>query len=230
MMVSMRISNTPIKVKVTILFFLIPLWVAITWLGIYLHPGRGFWIGVLVGFTTVLVLLIADFGHAIAHIFSARYSGAPMDEIQISAEQGMPRTLYWNNEVSPNTHRMRAIGGPIFNLLGLLLSLIIYTVVTRNSIAWELAAWSAGGHGLLFIMSLTPMPMVDGGTILKWTLVAKGKSAKEADEIVRRIDWLLGLIAGIIGLVLIVMQIWIAGMILMGVGVVVIAITVGKLS
>ncbi|PKN87238.1 MAG: hypothetical protein CVU46_05130 [Chloroflexi bacterium HGW-Chloroflexi-8] len=228
-MISMRISNTPIKVKVTIFFFLVPLWVAITWLGIVLHPGRGFWTGVLVGFTTVLVLLIADFGHAIAHIISARYSGAPMDEIQISAEQGMPRTLYWNNEVSPNVHRIRALGGPVFNLLGLLLSLLIYTVVPRNSISWELAAWSAGGHGLLFIMSLTPMPMVDGGTLLKWTLVARGKAVREADQIVKRIDWSLGIAAGIVGLVLIVMQIWIAGMILMGVGAVVIAITAGKL-
>ncbi|MHB8133512.1 MAG: hypothetical protein ACYDH1_04720 [Anaerolineaceae bacterium] len=228
-MISMRISNTLIKVKVTILFFLVPLWVAITWLGIVLHPGRGFWTGVLVGFSTVLVLLIADFGHAIAHIISARYSGAPMDEIQISAEQGMPRTLYWNNEVSPNTHRIRALGGPVFNLLGLLLSLLIFTVVPRNSIAWELAAWSAGGHGLLFIMSLTPMPMVDGGTLLKWTLVARGKAVREADQIVKRIDWSLGIAAGIVGLVLIVMQIWIAGMILMGVGAVVIAITAGKL-
>jgi len=227
--ISMRISNTPIKVKVTIFFFLVPLWVAITWLGIVLHPGRGFWTGVLVGFTTVLVLLIADFGHAIAHIISARYSGAPMDEIQISAEQGMPRTLYWNNEVSPNVHRIRALGGPVFNLLGLLLSLLIYTVVPRNSISWELAAWSAGGHGLLFIMSLTPMPMVDGGTLLKWTLVARGKAVREADQIVKRIDWSLGIAAGIVGLVLIVMQIWIAGMILMGVGAVVIAITAGKL-
>jgi hypothetical protein len=228
-MVSMRIFDTPIKVKVTFLIFIVPLWVGITWLDLHWHPGRGFWPGVLIGFVTVILLLIAEFGHPIAHILSARYAWAPMDEIQISAERGMPRTLYWNNEVSPDAHRMRAIGGPIFNLLGLLLSLVIYAAVPGNSIAWELAAWSAVGHGLLLIMSLAPVPIVDGGTILKWTLVARGKAVTEADEILRRVDWVMGIVAGIVGVVLIAMQIWIAGMILMGIGIVVIGVAAGKI-
>ena len=146
-MISMRVFDTPIKVKATFLIFIVPVWVGVTWLGLYWHPGRGFWPGVLIGFVTVILLLIAEIGHPIAHIFSARYAGAPMDEIQIAAETGMPRTLYWNNEVSPEVHRMRAIGGPIFNLLGLLISMVIYAAVPRNSITWELAAWSAVGHG-----------------------------------------------------------------------------------
>lgn len=228
-MVSMRIFDTPIKVKVTFLIYIVPLWVGVTWLGLYWHPGRGFWPGVLVGFVTVILLLIAELGHPIAHIFSARYAGAPMDEIRISAEEGMPRTLYWNNEVSPDVHRMRAMGGLIFNLLGLLISLAIYAVVPGNSIAWELAAWSAVGHGLLLIMSLFPVPMVDGGTILKWTLVARGKAVTEADEIVRRVDWVMGIVAGIVGVVLIAMQIWIAGAILIGIGAVVIGVAAGKI-
>ena len=228
-MVSMRIFDTPVKVKVTFLIFIIPVWVGVTWLGLYWHPGRGFWPGVLVGFASLILLLIAELGHPIAHIFSARFAGAPMDEIQISAEAGMPRTLYWNNEVSPEVHRMRATGGLLFNLLGLLLSLVIYAAVPGNSIARELAAWSAGGHGLLLIMSLAPVPMVDGGTILKWTLVARGKTVPEADEILRRVDWVMGIVAGIVGVVLIAMQIWIAGLILMGIGAVVIGVAAGKI-
>jgi hypothetical protein len=228
-MVSLRIFDTPIKVKATFLIYIVPLWVGITWLGLHWHPSRGFWPGVLIGFVTVIILLIAEIGHPIAHIFSARYAGAPMDEIQISAEAGMPRTLYWNNEVSPDVHRMRAMGGLIFNLLGLLLSLAIYAVVPGNSIAWELAAWSAAGHGLLFIMSLAPVPMVDGGTILKWTLVARRRTVTEADEIVRRIDWVMGIVAGIVGFVLIALQNWIAGVILIGIGIVVIGIAVGRI-
>jgi Zn-dependent protease len=152
-----------------------------------------------------------------------------MDEIQISAEAGMPRTLYWNNEVSPDVHRLRAIGGLIFNLLGLLLSLAIYGVVPGNSIAWELAAWSAAGHGLLFIMSLAPVPMVDGGTILKWTLVARGRTVAKADEIVRRVDWVMGIVAGIVGVVLIALKIWIAGVILVGIGIVILCVAAGKI-
>jgi hypothetical protein len=71
--------------------------------------------------------------------------------------------------------------------------------------------------------------MVDGGTILKWTLVARGKSVTEADESVRRVDWVMGIVAGIIGVVLIAMQIWIAGVILMSIGAVVVGIALGKI-
>ena len=228
-MISMRIFDTPIKVKATFLIFIVPIWVGVTWLGLYWHPGRGFWPGVLIGFVTVILLLVAEIGHPIAHIFSARYARAPMDEIQISAEMGMPRTLYWNNEVSPDAHRMRAIGGLIFNLLGLLLSLAIFAVVPGNSIARELAAWSAAGHGLLFIMSLAPVPMVDGGTLLKWTLVARGRTIAKADEILRRVDWVMGIVGGVAGVVLIALQIWIAGVILVVVGVVVLCVAAGKI-
>ena len=78
-------------------------------------------------------------------------------------------------------------------------------------------------------MSLSPVPMVDGGTLLKWTLVARGKTVTEADEIVRRVDWVMGTVAGIVGVVLIAMQIWIAGVILMVIGAVVIGIVTGKI-
>jgi len=214
-MISTRIFGTPIKVKFTFLVFIIPLWGVITWLGIHWHPGRGFWSGVLIGFLTMIVLLIAEIGHPIAHIFSARIAGAPMDEIMISAETGMPRTLYFNNDVSPQAHRMRASGGLIFNLMGILLSLVVFVVVPISSLARELAAWSAVGHGLLLIMSLAPVPSVDGGSILKWTLVARGKTVAQADEIVRRVDCGVGIIAGILGLLLLAMQIWVAGAISM---------------
>ena len=228
-MISMRIFDTPIKVKVTFLIYIVPIWIGVTWLGLYWHPGRGFWPGVLIGFVTVILLLIAEIGHPIAHIFSARYAGAPMDEIQIAAETGMPRTLYWNNEVSPDAHRMRAMGGLLFNLLGLLLSLAIFAAVPVNSIARELAAWSAAGHGLLLIMSLAPVPMVDGGTLLKWTLVARGRTVTQADEIVRRVDWVMGIVGGVVGVVLIALQMWIAGVILGGIGVVVLCVAAGKI-
>lgn len=187
----MKIFGTPVKVKGTILIPLVAVWGVVTLLGFYRHPERKFWQGVLIGFVTLLVLAPADYGHALAHIFSARYAGTPMDEILLSA--GMPRTLYWNNEVSPDAHRMRAIGGPVFNVLGLLLSAVVYAVASSNATAKELAAWSAAGHGFILIMSLLPLPVVDGGTLVKWTLVARGKTEAEADEIVRRVNRVMGI-------------------------------------
>ncbi len=226
-MVSLSIFGTPVKIKRTVLVPIIALWAGVTWLGFSWHPERGFWQGVLIGFVTVLLLMPVDFGHALAHIFSARYAGAPMDEILISAD--MPRTLYWNNEVSPDVHRIRALGGPLFNAVGLLLSAGVYAVASGHVIARELAAWSAGGHGLLLILSLLPVPIVDGGTLLKWTLVAKGRTEAQADEMIRRVDWVMGIVGGLIGIGFIVMQMWIAGVILVGIGAVVIAIAAGKI-
>ena len=227
-MISIRIFGTTVKAKkIALVIILLVTWVCVTWLGLYWHPERGFWQGLLIGLVAALLLLVVEFGHDFAHIFSARYAGAPMDEILISL--AMPRTLYSNNDVSPNVHRMRALGGPIFNATGLLLSLVIYGVASANSITKELAGWWALGHGLQLIMSVTPVPPVDGGTILKWTLVARGSTETEADEIVRRVGWALGIGVAIIGAGLIVRQIWIAGVILVGIGTVVISAAAGRI-
>ncbi len=227
-MISTRIFGTRVKAnKIVVVIIIATVWGVVTWFGLRWHPERGFWQGLLIGLVTTLLLLVVEFGHDLAHIFSARYAGAPMDEILIYG--GMPRTLYSNNDVSPNVHRMRALGGPIFNLMGLLLSLAIYRVTSSNSIAKEMAGWWALGHGLQLLMSVSPLPPVDGGTILKWTLVEKGKTEAEADEIVQRVDWILGSILVITGIGLVFLRLWIIGLILLGVGGIVFGIVAGKI-
>jgi hypothetical protein len=223
-MVSFRIFDTPVKVKFTVLIPMVALWIGITWIFNFRYPERDFWQCVLIGFVSVVLLLIADFGHAIAHIFSARYANAPMDEISIIGD--MPRTLYWNNNVSPSVHRMRAMGGPIFSTLGLILSLAVYGVVSGNDIVRELAVISAVGHGFILIGSLLPLPMVDGGTILKWTIVASGKTELAADKIVQRVNLVIGILGVIIGVGLLAMQLWIPGVVLLGIGIVCIFISI----
>jgi hypothetical protein len=225
-MVTIKVFGTPIKVKMIFVSYILLLWAILTWLETAWHPGIAFWEAVLMGLAIVLVLIPADVGHAMAHIFSARWAGAPMDEILLSA--GMPRTLYWNNAVSPNAHRLRAAGGPLFNIVALLLSLVIYALLS-NSIIRELATWSALGHGLILIMSLVPLPVVDGGALLKWTLVARGRTETEAETVVRRLDWVIGGLTEITGLVLVASRLWIAGGILVGLGMVAIAITADKI-
>jgi hypothetical protein len=222
-----RIFNTPVKINIRVLPILLLVWGGVTWFGISQHPGRAFWQGLLIGLVSSILLWAADLGHALAHIFSARQAGAPMDELLITSD--MPRTLYQNNDVTPNTHRLRALGGPIFNLAGFLISLAIFAISPGGSILREWMAWSAGGHGLLFIMSLAPLPPVDGGTILKWTLVQRGRTESEADKLVRQMDWGLGIIIVITGIVLIFMRIWIIGLILLGVGGIIFGIAAGKI-
>jgi hypothetical protein len=150
-----------------------------------------------------------------------------MDEIRLSG--GMPRTLYWNNDVSPDVHRMRALGGPLFNLLGFLVSVVTRRAASRSPGVREVAGYSAVGHGLLFILSLLPVPMVDGGTLMKWTLVARGQSEVQADETVRRINWAMAGAGGISGMSLIAARRWAAGGTLVGCGVLLAAIATGKI-
>jgi hypothetical protein len=222
-MIRVKIFDTPVKASYTFLPIIIIVWGVVTWLGLYWHPGRGLGWSLLLGFVTTIFLLVVELGHPLAHIFSARFAGAPMDEIRIAAD--MPRTLYKNNDIAPGTHRLRAVGGPIFNVIGLLMSIAIFEVVSANSIVREWMAWSAAGHGLLLIMSLAPLPAVDGGTILKWTLVVNGRTEREADKLVRRVDWMLGVAVIFIGVALIFVKIWIIGLILLATGALVLGIT-----
>lgn len=226
-MIRVKIFGTPVKASVTVLPIIICVWGAVTWLGLYWHPERGLGQSLLIGFVSTILLLSVEFGHPLGHIFSARFAGAPMDEIRIAAD--MPRTLYKDNDVTPNAHRMRALGGPIFNVIGLLLSIAIFELVSPNSIVREWMTWSAFGHGLLLLMSLTPLPPVDGGTILKWTLVAKGRTERDADKVVQRIDWMLGSIIGTIGISLIFVKIWIIGLIPLCVGIIILSVTASKI-
>jgi hypothetical protein len=222
-MVRVKIFNTPVKASYTFLPIIIIVWAVVTWLGLYWHPERVLRQSLLIGFVTTILLLVAELGHPLAHTFSARFAGAPMDEIRIAAD--MPRTLYKNNDVAPVTHRMRALGGPIFNGIGLLLSIAIFAIAPANSIVREWMIWSAAGHGLLLIMSLAPFPAVDGGTILKWTLVANGTTEREADKLVRRVDWIFASTILVIGIGLALMKIWIIGLIFIGIGMVLLLIT-----
>jgi hypothetical protein len=227
-MISVRIFNTPVKIKFVVLLMLIVLWAGITWLGLYWHPERSLWQGLLIGFVSMIFFALSDFGHPFGHIFSARYAGAPMDEILLSG--GMPRTLYWNNDVLPNVHRMRAMGGLIFNLISFLLSITIFQIASDHSIVREWMGWSAAGHGLIFVMSLIPLPMIDGGTILKWTLVARGRTEAEADDLVRRVDWILGFVAVMAGIILAVVKMWVVGLISIVAGVIILGITARQIQ
>ena len=215
-MLTIRIFNTPVKLSIKFLPILVVLWGVVSWLGIYWHPGRTLWQGLLIGLITSVVLLLAELGHPLAHIFSARRAGAPMDEILITAD--MPRTIYKNNDIAPKAHRMRALGGPVYNLACILISLAIFEVSPHDSLLHELMAWSAFGHIMLLVMSLIPVPMVDGGSILKWTLVIRGRTERAADELVRKVDWVLGVILAITGLGMLFVGWWVVGLILLAVG------------
>jgi hypothetical protein len=149
-----------------------------------------------VGLLAMLVALPADVGHAMAHTVSARLAGAPMDEILLYS--GMPRTLYKNNDVPPQVHIQRSLGGPIFSVVGFTLSLLWRLGSRRGSLSRDLADASLAGHSMILLGSVAPLPMVDGGIILKWKLVEGGQSPAQADQSVRKTSLTLG--AALLGL------------------------------
>jgi len=219
--------NTPIKVKPGVLGNLLVGWIALSWLAGQQLPESSWAARLLVGALSLAALLAADFGHALAHIVSARYAGAPMDEILVSV--GMPRTLYFDNDVSPQTHRLRAMGGPVFNTLGLLASLLLRLLTPYGSLARYVVDWSCIGHGMILAGSLTPLPLVDGGVILKWTLVERGRTPAQADAVVRRLDLVIGAVAVTAGVVLATQRHWLLALGLTAAGAIAIGAALDKI-
>ena len=150
----------------------------LTWLAGRRKPDLSWPQRLGVGLLAMPVALFADAGHAMAHTISARLAGAPMDEILLSS--GMPRTLYLDNAVPPKTHIQRSLGGPIFSLIGFTFSLLCWRNSARGSLNHDLVGVSLLGHSFILLGSLTPLPIVDGGIILKWKLVEAGKTPEQA--------------------------------------------------
>ncbi len=221
------VLNTPVKVEPAVSINLLSLWGVMAWFAGRGRSERTWPARLLVGALSAGSLAAADFGHAMAHTISAERAGAPMDEIRIS--MGMPRTIYFDNEVPPHVHRMRALGGPIFSLIGLLTSLLLRLVAPRSSVVHEVAGWSSVGHGFILGGALAPLPFVDGGTILKWTLVERGCTPAQADTIVRKVDLVIGGTAAMAGVALAARRRWLPALGFIGAGAIAIGAGLDKL-
>ena len=191
-----RFNNVPVVAQPDFWPAPIMLTGLLAWVAGLRKPERSWLQRLSVGLPAMPIALFADIGHAMAHTISARLTRAPMDEILLSS--GMPRTLYLNNAVPPQTHIRRSLGGPLFSLTGFTLSLLWRRISPPGSLSRDLADASLAGHSFILLGSLAPLPMVDGGIILKWKLVEAGQSPGQADQTVRKIS--LGLGAGFLGL------------------------------
>lgn len=224
---SMNILNTPVMITPGFFSNLLTLWAGMSWLSGKKHPERGLLGRTIAGAFSVFALVFADVGHAFAHSFSARFAGAPIDQIQLSS--GMPRTIYFNNRVSPSTHILRALGGPLFSALGLGTSLLLRAITPHKSMAREVAGWSCTGHALILTGSLAPLPIVDGGSLLKWSLVENGRTTAEADQIVTQVGVLTGAAACSAGAVFAARRRWLSAAGLLAAGIVAIGAALGKI-
>ncbi|MCB0214960.1 MAG: hypothetical protein KDJ52_36810, partial [Anaerolineae bacterium] len=63
-------------------------------------------------------------------------------------------------------------------------------------------------HAIFGFGSLAPIPFVDGGSILKWTMVERGQTPEQADENVKEANIVLGGLIGGVGLVSLLFKKW----------------------
>jgi len=229
---SFTIWSTQIKVKPAVLGNLLVGWVALSLLAGQQLPESSWPARLVVGALSTTAVMVADFGHALSHIASARYAGAPMDEVlmdEVLISAGMPRTIYLDNDVSSQTHRLRSLGGPIFSTLGLAVSLFLRALTPYGSLARMVADWSCIGHGFILAGSLMPLPVVDGGVILKWTLVERGRTPAQADAVVRRLNLVIGAVALVAGVVLTAQHQWLLALGFAGASTIAIGAGLGKI-
>ncbi|MCL4301765.1 MAG: hypothetical protein KJ077_39085 [Anaerolineae bacterium] len=154
----------------------------------------------------LLAYALTDLLHFVGHILSARYAGAPMDRIHLAAP--LPRTIYLDNVVTPQAHRLRSFGGPLANTLaGVLFFGLGFLAPSRSAVRTGLIllGWF---NSLLAAGSLFPLPFIDGGVILKWTLVERGQSSEQADRVVRQAGFAAGSLVILFGLWLIKARRW----------------------
>jgi hypothetical protein len=221
------VKNTQVLATPGFFRNLLFLWMGMSWLSGRKHPERSWLIRLLSGALSGCALVFADVGHAFAHTLSARIAGEPMDQIKLSSS--MTRTIYFNDEVPPRGHIMRALGGPIFSALGSGISLLVRSRTPRNTMAREVVDWSSVGHGLIFIGSLIPLPLVDGGSILKWTLVENGRAPAEADHIVKQAGVVTGITVSSAGAIPATRRRWLPAAGLFAAGLVFIGAALGKI-
>ena len=113
---------------------------------------------------------------------------------------GMPRCIYIeinDREVSPRQHIIRSLGGPLINLLLIPIAALIRFTTNPGSIARETANVFLKTNTILFTVSVLPIPGIDGGPILKWSLVDKGYDIGEADQVVQNVNGPLSIMLGL---------------------------------
>ena len=212
-----EIFGTPVVVKGKTWFPLTEfvVWLIMAWVAGRNRPDRSRWKKLGVGGLTMTAILGSEWCHSLAHAAAARSIGKPMDALRVT--WGMPLVVYYDiddDEVTPREHIIRALGGPLCSGVLLAITGLIRRFTPRGSVGREVADAAVGMNLFLSTASLLPIPGIDGGPILKWTLVERGHTGNEADEVVKGVDRALGVGLGIATGVAVKKRRWFIGAIL----------------
>jgi hypothetical protein len=151
------------------------------------------------GLLRMIATLVPEWCHNLAHVLVSNWVKKPMDVLRI--QFGMPRCIYHrinDPDVTPRQHIFRSLGGPIINLLLLPMGWMGKKVTKEDTISGVTANTFFQTNLFLSLVSLLPIPGIDGGPLLKWSLVERGRTIEEADETVRKVNGPLALGLGLV--------------------------------
>lgn len=135
------------------------------------------------------VFLGSEWAHNFAHLWAAQQSGAPADGVRFFF--GTPLLIYNNvndDFVSPAQHIHRTAAGPVFSTLQALVGALTRRNISENTRLREISDIYFVTNSLIAAAGLAPFPALDGGPLIKWTLVSRGMSIAEADLTLRKIN------------------------------------------
>jgi hypothetical protein len=138
-------------------------------------------------------VLGAEWVHNLAHTAAAQQVGKPPDAIRLA--WGLPLLVYHNvsdASVSPRQHLWRTLGGPLFNSLLVPFLWLLRRRTQPGTPAAEVASAALYTNTFIGLVALTPLPFLDGGPLLRWSLVARGHSLAQADSAVQAANRLAG--------------------------------------
>jgi Zn-dependent protease len=173
-------------------------WGLFTWQSIKKHASWAWYQHIILGGLKMTVFLGSEWCHNLAHIAVARAVGKPVDVVRILL--GMPVLLYNEPEhpsITPRQHLLRSLAGPICNWCLLLISKVFQRVTPDYSPAREVADTAVGMNTFIACGSLLPVPVFDGGPILKWSLIGRGFFPAQAARVSTQTQKVVG--AGLLG-------------------------------
>ncbi len=168
-------------------------WGLLTWVAGHKKPNWSRSKRVAAGALTTLILFASEWGHNLAHVAIAHRIGKPVDAIHVMG--GTPLLIYYetsDQDVSPRQHILRASGGPIFNALMVPICWLARNLTQEGSLSHYLANFALGTNIFITSVALLPIPGIDGGPLLKWSLVEKGQSPQQADETEKKVNLVVG--------------------------------------
>ena len=207
------------------------LWVLFTWRSLKKRPGWSWFQHLGLGGLRMLVFLGAEWCHNLAHTAAARLVGKPVDTIRIIA--GMPVLIYNKPEhpsITPRQHLIRSLGGPVCNWVLLAVSHVFRRLTPAGSPAREVADTAVGMNTFIASASLLPVPVFDGGPVLKWSLIGRGVSPAKVEAVAARTNQVLS--AGLLGSAAMAAgkQRWLLALILVFLGSLSLAAGLGKME